>query len=354
MPKLLYLLHGMGVHGKGWDSDVVDRLTTLPSTYGYQWFADHEGFGPSVRLVPVSYDEAFSDLLTQWDRSSAALGDFTQEHGIAIPDLLGWLHDVDEEEGKFFWSHLVDVLLYRFVPTVTARVRTSVKEQIATALLEASGDENEIVQTSVLAHSLGTSVAHDALALLATQPTEQGNRRLMIENHHFEHLFMLSNVSRVLETTPKVYESAVRPPGAGGAAYLNWYYNFQHRFDPFPAVKPFAPVGWGRRYRAVLDGERKVDFDTHDFLNYLDDPQVHIPIYRALFGNDSVTPVEAERAIAIYAARPLPPCVVELDGLRMRVEQMVALARVSGTPVSLIITGAQFLAAAKEAADDCA
>lgn len=353
MPKLLYLVHGMGVHGKGWHSDVIDRLTTLPATFGYQWFADHEGLGASVRLVPVSYDEAFADLLGQWDRSSEALSDFTQKHGIAVPDLLGWLHDVNEEEGKFFWSHLVDVLLYRFVPTVTARVRTAVKEQIATAMLEASGDDNEIVQTSVLAHSLGTSVAHDALALLATQPTEQGNRRLMIENHHFEHLFMLSNVSRVLETSPEVYESAVRPPGAGGASYLNWYYNFQHRFDPFPAVKPFAPVGWGRRYRAVLDGEERIDFHAHDFLDYLDDPQVHIPIYRALFGNDAVTSAEAEQALTSYAMRPLPPCAGELDSLRMRVEQIIALASVSGTPTSLIIAGAQFLAAAREAADAC-
>ncbi len=354
MPKLLYLLHGMGVHGQGWETDVVDRLTTLPSTYGYRWFADHGELGSVVRLIAVNYDEAFSDLLGQWDRSSDALGDFTQKHGIAIPDLLGWLDDVNEEEGKFFWSHLVDVLLYHFVPTVTSRVRTSVKEQIATAMVEASGDDNEIVQTSVLAHSLGTSVAHDTLALLATQPTEQGNRRLMIENHHFDHLFMLSNVSRVLETTPLVYESAVRPPSAVGASYLNWYYNFQHRFDPFPAVRPFDPPGWGRRFRAILDGQGRIDFNAHDFLNYLDDPQVHVPIYRALLGNDSVTQAEEQAAIATYATRPQPPCVGELLALESRVEQIIALARVGGSAGSLIIAGAQFLASAREAADACA
>ena len=171
----------------------------------------------------------------------------------------------------------------------------------------------------------------------------------------FENLFMCANVSRVLETNPRVYESVVHPvTGGTGEPYVNAYYNFRHALDPFPVVRSFAPVGWGDNYVAEERCEKVLQFNVHGLAHYLDDPRVHVPMLRALIGDDAaVTESERTAAMAKYEAAQEPPCIGEVQTFRARVEKIIALARVGADPEALVIAGTQFLAAAREASDAC-
>jgi hypothetical protein len=235
---------------------------------------------------------------------------------------------------------------------VRLRVRLAIVEELTRAK-----EDGELDATSVLAHSLGTAVTHDALALLGSQPIDgpRGpNTAFLAGNHTFANVFTCANVSRVLETSPKVYESVVHPPtGGAGPAYVDAYYDFRHRLDPFPMVRPFAPVGWGGRYLLEARCEKVLDFNVHGLDHYLDDPRVHVPVLRAVVGRWAVSDAEWAAADAAYAARAEPPCPGALRDFRTAAGRIIALARAASDPEALVIAGSQFLAATKEARDAC-
>jgi hypothetical protein len=359
MANLLFVVHGMGVHGADWADSVLATLRRLPDDCGYKWLKENGGIEGSnddrrLDIVPLSYDRVFDRLAQQWSKDSKALRESAYENGISIPNVLGWLERASEVEHNFFWTHVVDVLMYRFFSIVTADARTRMRAALA-EVIEPAMRDGEVPEISVLAHSLGTSVMHDTLALLGSQPID-GNQAFMAGNLLLSNVFMIANVSRVLETSPAVFRSVVHPQTAtSGAAdaYVQRYYNFRHRFDPFPAVRPFGPVGWGAGYTTVEDCERVLKFNVHDLEHYLNDPRVHIPIFRALAGSKAVTKAEQTRAIAAYDATPEPRCLGELHRFETTIERLIAVASAGADPESAIIAATQFLAAAQEAKDAC-
>lgn len=356
MAHLLFVMHGMGRHVPDWAETTVDLLHGLPAMYDYAWFEQNGSLDEHVEIVPIAYDAVFDHHLQEWGANSRALREKAAEFGVDISGALGWLERASATEQNFFWTHVVDVLLYRFFSIVTAEVRLRVRLQI-TEVLEARMRGGAIVSASVLAHSLGTSVAHDSLALLGSQPvqTDLGpNSAWMVRNHRFANVFMCANVSRVLETQPKVYESVMRPPGGGAESYVDAYYNFRHELDPFPMVRQFAPVGWSpTRFVAAEESEKVLQFNVHGLEHYLEDPRVHIPILRATIGHWVVSPQEEAAAVRDYLAMEEPRCVAELLRFKAEAERIISLARAGADPLALIIAGTQFLAAAREAADAC-
>src|SRR2546423_4284951 len=185
MVNLLFIAHGMGVHGSGWADSVLDTLRRLPDDYGYRWLQGNGGIegpddDPRLEIVPLSYDSVFDRLDQQWGKDAKALRESAQENGIAIPNVLGWLERSSEMEHNFFWTHVADVLMYRFFSIVTAEARTRMREALV-AKIEPAMQDGEVPEISVLAHSLGTSVMHDALALLGSQPID-GNRAFIAGN----------------------------------------------------------------------------------------------------------------------------------------------------------------------------
>jgi len=214
------------------------------------------------------------------------------------------------------------------------------------------------VDASVLAHSLGTSVTHDSLSLLASQPikTKKGkSKAFMVGNFAFQNVFMLANVSRILETSEKVYSSAVHPLTVRPKdAYTASYGDFRNDFDPIPAFKAFSPEGWGDGFLHVGGHKRILQFNTHAFDHYLEDPRVHVPIYRQLVGHKAVSAAEYKTAIAAYDALPEPACVAELKEFKRLSEQLGAEYAGAEDPEDIVIAIVKALAAAKDAKEACA
>jgi hypothetical protein len=352
MSKLLFLFHGMGVHGADWAGPVKAKLDEVAGRYT-EFQAGREPLSARVQLVSVTYDDVFQNLLDQWNKSATALGDYVVRNGIPVNTLVSWLQGASQTENNFFWSHVVDVLLYRFFTIKTSEVRARVLNQVVDKLTSEMQGGNP-VEASVLAHSLGTSVAHDSLAYLGSTPIN-GSAAFLAKNFRFSNIFMVANVGRILETSPPVYQSVVRPlsADAGGGAYCDRYYNFRHVFDPFPAVRAFKPAGWGGDYRCVEEIRHFHEFNVHDYLHYLDHPAVHIPIIKGLLG-PLIDNAETQKAIGDYPEVAIPNrCLDRLQALRDQLRRQIALIESSKDPQTLIIAGTQMYAAAQEVADAC-
>lgn len=349
---VLFIVHGMGVHDSpSWPTSVVDKLDALAANYRH-FQDDGRKFSELVDIVPVGYDRFFSDQLKKWDRSADELGTFAAENAVSLPQVLDWLSTASETEKNFFWSHTVDVLLYRFFQLITKPVRLSVMDQIVKGVnTRAQGGQN--VSASVMAHSLGTAVTHDALASLATTPFG-GSNAFMSGNFRFANVFMVANVGRILETTPKCYASPLHPTSIAAAkAYCSQYFNFRHAYDPFPVLRAFEPVNWGRNFYAIEGLRHFHDVNPHGWEHYLDHPKVHVPIFNAMLQGV----IDGDEFAAAVDAYPQVdesnPCAVAISELSEDLRKIIDLLQGLDDPVKLVIAGAQFYAKVKEAGDAC-
>ncbi len=352
MTRVLLVLHGMGVHGADWFAGARGALDAAAGSYGLGGFADAVAAG-GVAVAPVTYDDRFAAWLGRWGRDARALARFVRQNAVGVPaNVVSWLETADATENNFLWSHVVDVLLYRYFAQVTTDVRVHVMRAVARAWGEALAADPG-ARVSLLAHSLGTSVAHDSLALLATDPPA-GAEGFLAGDRRLSHVFMASNVSRILETLPRVYESAVAPPSVRGAgAYCAVYYDVRHDLDPFPAPRAFRPA-WAAGRDFVPVRTRAVrDFNVHAIEHYLADPRVHVPLLRALFGFEAIDDATAARRAAEHDARPGPPCPQAVRDFADAARQRVRLVEDSPDVKALLTAGVSFLDGVRRAEGRC-
>ena len=352
MTQVLMLVHGMGVHGADWSTDAIAALTTAAEAYDLSDFSEELG-GDGVTVVPITYDDRFTKWLAKWGNDSRELAKFIKQNSIPAPaNLTEWLENADEKENNFIWSHVVDVILYRFFGSlVTKDVRTHVARDVTRAWKDAL-KEDPNAEVSVIAHSLGTSVLHDALALVATEPPT-GATGFLAGERRLANLFTIANVSRILETFPQAYDSVICPPSVkGDTAYCGNMFNIRHELDPFPAPRPFKPK-WGGDDFVQIETTAVRDFNVHGFDHYLNDPRVHIPIFRALFGFEAIDEETAEKAIKTYDAAKGPKCPQALKDFVQDCRQRVKLIEDSSDIKTLLTAVVQFLNDVKEVQSAC-
>lgn len=352
MTRVLLIVHGMGVHGTDWATDIIADLENAATPYGLAGDFSDQLHNHKVTLAPIAYDGRFVDWVGKWGEDSRELAKFVRRNAIDMPaNLVDWLEGADETENNFLWSHVVDVLLYRFFNQVAIDVRVHVARDIATWWRNAlEADPNADV--SVLAHSLGTSVTHDTLALLASDPPK-GAKGFLAGSRRLANMFQVANVSRILETSPKVYDSVICPPTVrGDSAYCANLFNVRHVLDPFPAPRSFAPAWGGADYVRVQTRAVR-QFDVHGFGHYVRDPRVHIPLFRALFGFEAIDPDTAKNAIDAYDAHVGTSCPEQLKAFVQDCLQRVQLIEDSNDIKTLIAAGVHFLNDVEELREAC-
>jgi len=302
MPDRIFLVHGMGNYPDGWAKPWVDGLRSLYQSYDP---LARTPFAERFKVVPIGYDEIFRTIVQRWQQDATSIGAAAPSVGAArVEALVGWLRTAAVVDDNFAWTHCADVLLYYLFPAVRDAVRVHVAKQVATEVATLKADES----WSVLAHSLGTAVSHDALHLLWSgtfpdgQPTgfnAKDDKALLVA--------MIANVSRVLEDQPDVYESTVMPGPARATDRGCFYYlNARHVLDPFTIPRAFDPAAWPDAksvaqglYRRVLV-EHIQDWNVHDFLHYLRNPRVHIPLFRTLTYDRAIPAAQEAAALAKF------------------------------------------------------
>lgn len=277
----LILLHGMGKPESAMFEDWETSLANLHDSYA----EPGDEFANQFKCVPINYDSFFEDRRKAWLEQVKKILD----SGVALPVNDLTLEDLEPiTEDNFFATHLMDVLLYRFDSLVADEIRDHVCER----MLHVIRNRPAGTKVSILAHSLGTSIAHDAINVMYHPPQGHPKAKLTTGNFRFHAIIQLANVSRALETKWSAFNSFVQPGVAdsGDGQYATTrMLSASHKFDPLTALRGFTPIdNWPnaetvKEKRVVLATPSIIrHWNVHDFSHYLNDPRVHIPMFRFL------------------------------------------------------------------------
>ncbi|MDB4991305.1 MAG: hypothetical protein JWN04_6483 [Myxococcaceae bacterium] len=282
MAQVVMIVHGVGnaatapqnSERDAWAKDVERVLLDAAAAY--------PGIDTSqLVLEPILYDDIFQRYALTWEKLAQKL-----EH-TPLQNLTSFMRNAADD--GFLWGSVGDVIQYRALDTVRQNVLTAVASQIATVVAK----HGTVHNYSVLAHSLGTAVAHDAISALATRAV-QGNTVMYPPNFRFSNFFALANVSKLVwATTDDFYQTTcVRPFDSGlqhDRCTVNYYATFRHVADPIASLVRFAPRGWSPQRFQQTDVRHYRDLDVHAFVHYLASPQVSDRVLTRLFPG-AVTP----------------------------------------------------------------
>lgn len=337
---VLFCIHGMGEHGEDWHEAGIKVLRAAFSEY--ELIAELD-FDETFDPVPLVYDDILAGARARANADFAAfrgavLGDLSNAGEAARGEVESRLDGIGQLIGAgddgFLWTHVLDVVLYRFARTMRMGIDVSIAEKLMGKL--AGGGH---ASWSVLAHSLGTSVAHNVLNSLYNTgfPNAPGGPLEPLDpvETRCRTLAMIANVSRVLQRQgAKVYESRVRPGSATAGRLCAYYLNARHKLDPFTVVRPFDPDVWPDavtfnrdRYQALRPGHIRFSPSglrrVHDFDHYLMNPRVHVPLFRSILGRRIISEEEFAQARADFDAHSDEDSVREV---RARLEAMLPAA----------------------------
>jgi hypothetical protein len=291
----LFLVHGMGrFEGTQWSDEVWNKLVECSERYPH--FQTTKTLEEYAEHVPVGYDGLIRAALARWDTQATTFGEFAQTNELCHGDSLDWLTGVSGNDAGFLLSHVADVIICRFFRHESAQIRANVQLKIFEEVQRKRAQDAD-ARFSLMAHSLGTSVAHDALAELGTAPRIGDDVNTFgTENFRFKSIHMLANVSRLLQTEPKAYKSVVRPgPNSTQNRYCGRMYCHRHELDSFTKPMPFDPVSWGGDFR-MTNLRHYRGWNVHGWLHYLDHPRVHIPLLKSITKSGAVTPKQTREA----------------------------------------------------------
>lgn len=313
MPRnVIFLVHGMGRHPEGWAGAEDGPVAALvEAANAYPGFTDDDPLGNAVEFVEIAYDDLFDRVVAQWQSLATDLGQvaaFGPAELQAVTEAIAGLDPAD----SWFASHAMDVVLYRGFAAVRRIVQLRVALQIMRTIAELGTAGRRY---GVIAHSLGTTVAHDALHRLTQAKWFQPAQRELLsavssstpaaldediaryrERYHgnpfgvgtleFSAILMLANTSRLLHdrSVPDPAKSNVRPPLAepDPQRYIcRRFVSVQHVLDPVGQVEPFRsesewPAAAARGLTRDVWGLNHVhDLNVHGFCHYLSHPLVH-------------------------------------------------------------------------------
>ena len=292
MKPVVFLVHGMGRHEDGWHEGVMEKLDGIVAANNYSYFTGRS-VADVFEFVPLGYDGILSEAVGRVEDSAQllqSLAPFSSE----VAEFGQWIENSSAGDKEFIWTHAMDVILYRLHTPTRQLIRTTIVEAMATKVDEVLRT-SPLTPVSILAHSLGTAVAHDAAHLLGHQ-SWGGRPNPFGPNHwRFSVIAMLANVSRLLESDIPVADSIVRPGAVDdGSSYCTAFLNYRHEYDPVPWLKSFATDGFehGRTEDAVVTHFHEPNI--HGWGHYLVNPQVHVRFLREALGDDAAVTLNEE------------------------------------------------------------
>jgi len=321
MVTRLFVVHGMGAFDQAWVDPIKKQLSEI---YGSYETLSSEAQGTRFTIHPIRYDDILSDLVQRWQTDANVVSKLSNGvSGSTAEALVGWLKTAGQ---GFQWTHAADVLLYRCFSDVREAVVVTVANQML-KVINKDLKANQDARWGVLAHSLGTAVAHDSLHALWT--TEfPGGIKVSSGDVKAAFVMMVANVSRVLETDVHVLTSAVQPgKGSHRARGCLNFLTVRHALDPFTIPRMFDPEEWPDaatvaqgRYRSIRVNHFR-NRNIHGFGHYLSHPAVHIPLMRLLADEKSVISASEEKSalknFSDFGEIPVETATAELKRLEL-------------------------------------
>lgn len=288
--SLVLLVHGMGNYPPGsFKAEFIQAANA-----SLQQFQAHKNdkIEDLVELVEINYDGFFNEMRAKMADQASSISERLQGIGALTglswgPDLVLKLTSIESKFGDdaFLYTHLLDVFFYASL--LGAKVRVDVAKQLSGIIAKYPDRKIHIV-----AHSLGTAVVHDTLALLYRGDFQANDSiaDLNTVTHRLKSLWMIANVSRLISSVNNItdtYTSTVNPSAQG---CLDFFYNVRHELDPFTWPAKFDPKDDGSWIPSddfdlgyqLLETTVITQLDTHDFSAYIRNPKVSIRLFGRL------------------------------------------------------------------------
>lgn len=300
---VLFLVHGMGDTVPGWSRPVQNLIKQKYNLYAV---SNRQKFDSHFAFKEINYNHVFEGHIEKWKDNGAAVTNVLEASGIdsdLLDTLMGFTSKTARKE--FASTHILDVILYRFMKGIKSQVISHISEQLVGKLNEAQ----TVPPYSIICHSLGTAVMHDVMQANLTT-----DHFPLSTAHGLPEVYMtLANVSRVLEDSDSnVYASAVRPElkDRNKLYGCNQFISVAHALDPFTKVKTFKPA-WKKGASKPLNNLRYdsfqpvsisglTGFNPHDFEHYLQHPKTHVALFRNLLTKRSIKNSELETQIEAH------------------------------------------------------
>lgn len=287
---IVIVVHGMGKHPKGsFKKEFIDAANTALQRYSAYKTKKIENL---VNIKEINYDSFFEEIRQKMTDNAKPVATRLKEinmlNGLTWgPELVLKLTSMEARfgEDKFIYTHLLDVVFYASL--LGAKVRVDVAKQVADIISKNVGTPIHIV-----AHSLGTAVIHDTLALLYRKEFDAFDDipDLDVVTHKLNSIWMVANVSRLVNSVTALtdtYASAVKPTPTGCTHHLA---NVRHELDPFTWLAQFDPQNDGswipKEYYDVayelIETSVITKLNTHDFGEYIRNPKVAVPLFEAI------------------------------------------------------------------------
>lgn len=313
----VFIIHGMGVHKPGWTADESGPIPVLARVANqYSGFSDQAPLSDVVEFKEISYNDVFTKILARWEELADEIkGKLPEATPSAIKDITEKLAAVNEPD-NWFSTHALDVVFYWGFPLirrlVQLRVATKMMKTISQHAPRASGEDRKYI---LIAHSLGTTIAHDSIHKMA-KTSWLGNEELSLAAVNamdpddqvsaadleaaisrfgihpfgpglfkFDAIYMISNTSRLLQkAASSAYQSVVKPMFSAGGPTANScrrLINVDHFLDPVSKIRRHrAEEAWPNAARFgtakdMFDIRHIHDVNVHALEHYLIHPRVH-------------------------------------------------------------------------------
>jgi len=300
---VIFLVHGMGDTVPGWSRPVQELIRKKYSLYP---ILNRLKFDNHFAFKEINYNYVFEGHIEKWKENASTVTAALEVSGIdskLLSTLMGFSTKAARKE--FASTHILDVILYRFMNGIKSQVIAHISEQLVGRLNESQ----TVPAYSILCHSLGTAVMHDVMQANLTT-----DHFPLSTAHGVPAVYMsLANVSRVLEVSDSnVYTSAVRPRLADKKRLYgcDLFINVAHSLDPFTKVRTFKPA-WKKEAENPLNNLRYDSYqrvaitgltgnNPHDLEHYLQNPKTHVALFRGLVSNGVISKAQLEAQIQLH------------------------------------------------------
>lgn len=306
-----FLVHGMGSHGEGWSKKVVTALGE--AAVHHDIIDSSEKIHEAVEFVEIRYNDIFEGIVNNWNTLASSLSDMPGSLQQEVSSVTEWIAENTGSDAGFATTHALDVAMYFIFKIVSRMVQLEVASQMMVKLADHAEDANH--RNVVIAHSLGTAVANDAIHRLArtdwlSNPTKikaiAERARSLGSNltadkitaqkavfksafgsgqSCFEAIFMIANISPVLQrvgVVPAKGYCAPRfaDPNNPDRFQAEQFINIGHVIDPVHIIGDFrAEKAWPLSAANGITFDISVkhfwDKDIHALDHYIINPKVY-------------------------------------------------------------------------------
>jgi hypothetical protein len=305
----VFIVHGMGnFENDIWAGNLKAQFRDL---FGQYTKLRENNYVNGFDLHALNYSEVFEDYRQQWRNDAKKAADALLKSDWSERKLDRKAADqlvklANGATGDDFWrTHVLDVVMYRYLPQITQTIRRSIEVQIKERL-KSFGDD--IPDYSIICHSLGTAVIYESFyAMINDSPP-------LYQYFRPVNVFMVANVVKPLWNYGGTCYPTEMGPDSTNKGFCNYFANFSHKLDPFsnfdrfdkPEAKWFSPTAQqDERYLNVdLPAEDIQITNVHALEHYLSHPDVHVPILRCLTGSyNNIPDTEHKKALVEWRAK---------------------------------------------------